>query len=985
MTKQEKLQPEAFYRTLLESTGDSVWVVDREGRYLFVNDSMAKKLGLSREEILGKTYRNLHPADDARDFLRRAEKAFRGEVVRYEYLNPENRRWSLRTMSPVVDESEKIVAVSILSKDITERKQMEEALRSPETRSQNIIAASPDAIIVCDLNGNIIECNQATLDNSGYSSKEEIIGKNSLEFISGKDRERAMENLRKTLEQGSVKNLEYTLLTKDGREYHAELSASVMLDSHGNPTGFVGVIRDITERKMSEERYSDLAESITDTFFAMDRNLRYTYWNKASENLTGIKAEDAIGKSIFEIFPDREDTRKAAAVYQRVLQTRQRETFVNEFQLKGKDFFFEISVYPTREGISVFVKDITERKRVEGKLREYAEELKRLVDERTRDIRFLSNIAASISQAVMAQDNDRKIIYVNKAFEDMYGYRKEEVVGKPTSRLAADGTADETHHEITEGLESREYWSGEILRKRKNGEIFPIWTTMSYLRDETGEIVGRFGVSTDITDRKKLERRFQHSEERLRRILENAPIGILVTDATGNYVEVNAELCRIAQASKEELLKLNYIQHRERRVLPFYEKALHGEVCEYAGPYHTTMRELDTWRRIVFAPLLDAQGKITGVVGLVEDITEKKELENRLQRSEERLRRIFDNTPMGIILTDEKGNYVEVNNFQCKSFSKAPREELLRQNFFDQKDRTLQPFFKKAIQGELAEYEGWYITTARGITYWVRTIFTPIFDLDGKVGGVIMIVEDRTVRKRLEEQLLNQTRLATIGATAASVGHDLRNPLQVIVNTLFLVKKKFEGMPTPLRELAEEQGLVEQCGTIEKQVEYMNKIVSDLQDYARPVKPELMETDIHKLINDTLSTITVPENIKVTTVIEEDFPKLMIDSAMIKRVLTNLATNAVQAMPDGGRLTVKASKEGETASISVEDTGVGIPAKNIEKLFQPLFTTKAKGVGLGLAVCRRMVEAHGGKIVVESKVGKGSTFIVKIPLRREVT
>jgi signal transduction histidine kinase len=198
------------------------------------------------------------------------------------------------------------------------------------------------------------------------------------------------------------------------------------------------------------------------------------------------------------------------------------------------------------------------------------------------------------------------------------------------------------------------------------------------------------------------------------------------------------------------------------------------------------------------------------------------------------------------------------------------------------------------------------------------------------------------------------------------------------------MKKKFEGMPTPLRELAEKQGLVEQCGTIEKQVEYMNEIVSDLQDYARPVKPKLMEADIHKLISETLSTITVPEGVKVATVVEEGFPKLMLDPTLMKRVFTNLMTNAIQAMPNGGKLTIGASKTDETASISVEDTGVGIPKQNLGKLFQPLFTTKAKGMGLGLAICKRMVEAHGGEITVESKVGKGTIFTVKIPLRREV-
>ena len=165
----------------------------------------------------------------------------------------------------------------------------------------------------------------------------------------------------------------------------------------------------------------------------------------------------------------------------------------------------------------------------------------------------------------------------------------------------------------------------------------------------------------------------------------------------------------------------------------------------------------------------------------------------------------------------------------------------------------------------------------------------------------------------------------------------------------------------------------------------MDKIVSDLQDYARPVKPMPVEIGLHQLINKTLSSLTVPENVKVSIVVEKDFPKLMLDPTLMQRVFSNLITNAVQAMPNGGKLTIRASKKEETTLISIEDTGAGISDENLSKLFTPLFTTKAKGQGFGLPVCKRMVEAHDGNITVESKVGKGSTFTVEIPLRKEVS
>jgi len=247
-------------------------------------------------------------------------------------------------------------------------------------------------------------------------------------------------------------------------------------------------------------------------------------------------------------------------------------------------------------------------------------------------------------------------------------------------------------------------------------------------------------------------------------------------------------------------------------------------------------------------------------------------------------------------------------------------------------------------------------------------------------------VEERTNQlKEAQERLLKAGKLAAIGEVAAMVGHDLRNPLQVITNMLYLSEKKFKSIPITDREILEKYGFLDLRSGLKEQVEYMDKIVSDLQDYARPVKPKLVEIGLHKLIAKTLSSLTVPENVKVSIVVEKDFPKLMLDPTLMQRVFSNLITNAVQAMPNGGKLTIRASKKEETALISIEDTGEGISDENLSKLFTLLFTTKAKGQGFGLPVCKRMVEAHDGNITVESKVGKGSTFTVEIPLRKEVS
>ena len=292
------------------------------------------------------------------------------------------------------------------------------------------------------------------------------------------------------------------------------------------------------------------------------------------------------------------------------------------------------------------------------------------------------------------------------------------------------------------------------------------------------------------------------------------------------------------------------------------------------------------------------------------------------------------------------------------------------------------------------------IRDANGVERLIAWHNTVLKDEDGHIIGMLSSGSDVTERKSVERdttrytQLLEELvaertrklrqaeRLAAIGELASMVGHDLRNPLQVIFTQLYLAKEYISAMPDAERAVLEKVGLAKMWESLGKQVEYMNKVVSDLQDYARPIEPKTVEVNLRDLVVDTLSSMTIPPNIKVSLMIDEKFHRVIIDPALMKRVFTNLISNGVQAMPDGGQLTVKASWAAETASIDFQDTGVGIPEENLDKLFQPLFTTKAKGQGLGLAVCRRIVEAHGGIIKVESKVKEGSTFTIKLPHER---
>ena len=192
--------------------------------------------------------------------------------------------------------------------NITERKKAEKALRASEERTRTIFESSPNAITVTDLKGTITECNQATLDMHGFSAKKELIGVDALEFIAEKDRQRALENMKKTLEKSSVKNLDYTMLAKDGREFLAELSASVIRDSSGKPASFVAITKDITQRRRIEEEVKRGAEEWKRTFNAIgdfvsiqDKDFRFIRVNKSFADALKAKPKDLIGKRCHEI------------------------------------------------------------------------------------------------------------------------------------------------------------------------------------------------------------------------------------------------------------------------------------------------------------------------------------------------------------------------------------------------------------------------------------------------------------------------------------------------------------------------------------------------------------------------------------------------------------------------------------------------------------------------------------------------------------
>jgi signal transduction histidine kinase len=230
---------------------------------------------------------------------------------------------------------------------------------------------------------------------------------------------------------------------------------------------------------------------------------------------------------------------------------------------------------------------------------------------------------------------------------------------------------------------------------------------------------------------------------------------------------------------------------------------------------------------------------------------------------------------------------------------------------------------------------------------------------------------DVTEKKEIEDRLLKSEKFAAIGELATMVAHDLRNPLQSIATSIYYLKKSTEQIGN--------ENINAILQRIEDSVGYSEKIIKDLLDYSATFKLELTETDPKSLFKLSLSEIVVPAKIKIINKTHGK-PKVLVDFNRFRRLIVNLVLNAFESMPNGGTMTIISSARNDSLELRIMDTGTGIPKEKMEKLWTPFVTTKAKGMGLGLPICKRIVEAHKGEILVETENGKGTTFVIRIPI-----
>ncbi|MFC6717572.1 PAS domain-containing protein [Natrialbaceae archaeon GCM10025810] len=581
----------------------------------------------------------------------------------------------------------------------------------------------------------------------------------------------------------------------------------------------------------------------------------------------------------------------------------------------------------------------------------------------------LSEILGRISDAFYALDEEWRFTHVNERAEELLGYSREELLGECVWDVFPGGTRSDLIEKYTEAMETQEAVSWE----RFSGSL-EIWMEIQVYPSESGLSV----YFRDVSERKEREQRLQESERLYRSLAERFPNGMVVRFDDD---------CRYTLAAGQAFDDLPYAPadlegRRPRDVFPervaedvedTFRRTLAGEELTFECV------DADRDWLVRTTPLSDDAGSVVAGLALVQDITERKAYRRRLEESEQRYRTLVRHFPNGAVaLFDEELRYTACGGQLLEEFAIDPEDlvgtpihDSLRADVFDE----VEPEFRATLEGDANEFELEY----RGRTLVVYTL--PVTDADGDVFAGMVMAQDVTDRTRYQRQLEESNERLEQFAYAAS--HDLQEPLRMITSYLTLLERRYgddlDGDGAEFLAFAVD-GADRMRNMIDGLLEY-----SRVETTGKPLEP----VDLGAIIDDVRTDLQLQiEEHDARIDVETPLPRVEGDASQLRQVFQNLLTNAITYSGDEPpRIEIEAERSGTTVVVSVDDEGIGIDPDSesrIFEVFQRLHThAEHPGTGIGLSICQRIVERHGGEIRVDSEPGEGSTFSFSLPAATE--
>ncbi|MEG3929431.1 MULTISPECIES: PAS domain S-box protein [unclassified Microcoleus] len=791
--------------------------------------------------------------------------------------------------------------------------------------------------------------------------------------------------------------------------------------------------KEIIERRETEARYQTLTEASPVGIFYADAGGDCLYVNERWCQISGITCDEALGKGWLQgIHPD--DRERVFSEWYSAAQ--EKLPFKSEYRFQGLNhtqisWVFGQSVGQIGENGEVksyvcTITDITERKQVEEENRRLNETLEHRVAERTAQIEISNHklqkeiayrekiaftlleltqlqnaILNSANYTIISTDPDGTIKTFNRAAEQLLGYSLEEVVGKVTVEIIhdplevakrAEVLSQELGVKIEPGIEAFVALSRRKLADenewtyiRKDGSRFPVLLSVTALFDSNGNINGFLGIGQDISDRKQAEKELRD----LTNAMQNAVEGISRLDIEGRYVKVNRAYAHKCGYEPEQMLGMKWqlTVHPgdvEMMVSAYQEMLISGKVEVEARGVRKNGSFF--YKQLTMVKACDAQGIFNGHHCFMKDITERKLTETALQESEFKYRQIVELAKEGIWVIDRNGLTTYVNHAMARMLGYSELE-MFGRSLFDFMDEGEKPQAIENVERHkqgMGEQHEFKFKSKDGKDIWTDMSTSSVMDSQGNLLSSCALVYNITARKEAEQQLLQLTEdlkrsNEELEQFAYVASHDLQEPLRAVTSYTQLLAQRYQGN---LDDRADKY-----INYIVDGATRMQQLINDLLAYSRlgTRGQEFEPADCKAAVQQSLCNLQIAIAETKAVITCDAMPTVMADEFQLVQLFQNLLANSIKfCRPDIPLIHIAARMQESEWVFSVRDNGIGIDPQYADRIFiifQRLHSRRQySGTGIGLAMCKRIAERHGGRIWVESQEGKGATFYFTIPI-----
>jgi two-component system, cell cycle sensor histidine kinase and response regulator CckA len=978
-------------------------------RVLQASDNYREMIGIAGHDMIGKTMAELFPAEFAAKMTADDwDVVSSGRVLALD--EDFNGRHYSTIKFPIEQQETTLLAGYTI--DITERKRAEEALQESERKYRNLVEGSPDAIAIY-VEGRIVFANSASVRQMRAASVEDLLGKPVVELAHPDYRESVLARMKEAQTSGKpLPLMEEKFLRFDGSTVDVEVKAIPMI-FNTKPAVQI-IVRDITERKQAVDalKYERnlleaLLDNIPDHVYFKDKESRFLRMSRSLASRFDINDPGlAIGKTDFDFFTEHharsafEDEQKIMRSGTAIVGAEEKETWPD-----GQETWVSTTKVPLWDakgeviGTVGISRDITERKHAEEAVSQERNLLRTLIN-------GLPN-----SVYVYVKDKQNRYVVNNAAHLRSLGVsRQEDVLGKSSLDFFVPEQANtfiaEEQNVLQTGIPLVD--KEEVVHDYALGKKRWHLTTKVPLCDSTGQIVGLIGMSSDITERKQVDEQLRESETRYRQLVESMPDGVYRSTHEGKFLEVNSALVKIlGYESKEDLLAVDintdlYFASDDR------ERISRQERFENSAVYRLRRKDgSEIWVEDHGQYITDNEGKVLYHEGVLRDVTDRICVEQELRQQKVFFEQMFTQSSVSTQILDKDGWCERINPKLGQLFGVQPEHiEGKVYNIF--KDKAIQqggvvPHLERVFrEGKSVQWEVFFdigvasdsqnIQVKEKKRVWYQNWAYPIFDEQHRLSHVIIQHIDETERKQAEEALRHAQKLESIGTLAGGIAHDFNNLLNAVLGQTALALGKL-SQENPARNHLEKSI---------KAGERAADLTRQMLAYSGKGKFVTKQIDLNRLVNENIQMLetAVPKTARLRFELSTFSPQIHGDVGQIQQVIMNLIINAGEAIgSNAGYITIRTGRKeitdreteycrytnvplapGAYAALQVHDTGIGMSPEVLARIFDPFYTTKFTGRGLGLAAVLGIIRSHSGGLCIESEEGKGTNFEVVLPI-----